>query len=1200
MPHFYSLTLQRATAITHAIYGNFSAPKAQEIVVARGKILELLRPDEAGKVQCILSTEVFGLIRSVAAFRLIGANRDYIVVSSDSGRVVVLEYSPEKNQFEKVHQETYGKTGCRRIIPGEFLAVDPKGRAFLLAAVEKQKFGYILNRDSNSKLTISSPLDAHKNGTLVSHIIGVDVGFDNPLFAALEITYEELDNDPSADMPQKMLTFYEMDLGLNHVTRKFAEPVDMSAHLLIAVPGGQDGPSGVLVCCENCILYRRAGHPEVVCAIPRRLEMAQEKGLMVVCAATHKLKDFFFFLVQSEYGDLYKVTLTTDEDTVTEIQVKYFDTLALANSLCVLKTGFLFVASEFGNHALYQFTGIGTDDDDPICTSSHPHGPQALVAFKPRALKNLLLYDDLPSLSPVLDMKVIDATGEGSPQLYCLCGRGPRSTMRVLKHGLSVSEMAVSALPGRPHAVWTVRGGTEEAFDRYIVVSFIDVTLVLSIGDTVEEVLDSGFLATAPTLFVQLMADGSYVQVHPQGIRHLLQKRTNEWRAPGNKRVVCAGGNERQIVLALSGGEVVFFELDESHTLAEVAKRDMNYEVTCVSVQPVPQNRHRAHFLAVGGVDNTVRILSLDRERPLKQLSAQALQSPAESVCILELKNQGASMEEHSLYLNVGLSKGILIRSVVDFVTGTLSDQRSRFLGPRGVKLHRVSVQGQPAMVALSDKPWLAYLFQGAYQCVPLSYETLEYASSFASEQCPEGLVAIAQNTLRILAIERLGEVFHQQSIELSYTPRKFVPLPPPLPPAQALSRQSQAIYLAMLEADHNAYNEETKREIRSALQNITLTENDQNEELPETQIGTFKAGEGKWGSCVRVLDPVTQQTAHKLDLDVDEAAVCLTVCYFQQLPERPCLIVGTASNMTLHPRVAPKCTLKTFLYDDQYNLQLVHATPLDAVPTYLFPFEGRLLVAAGRTLRIYELGKRKLLRKCEYRGIPEGLMWMHATGDRIFAGDLRESLHVFKYRKAENQLYVLADDQTPRWLTSATTLDYNTVLLADKFDSLVTVRVPSAAKGDQQADMSGLRIKADTSYITGQTHKLDTVTSFHVGETVTAVEKAALMPGGAELITYATIMGSIGVFYPIPTREEVDFLQHLEMFMRTERAPLAGREHIMFRSFYQPVSNTIDGDLCEQFSLLRADVQKNLANELDKTPAEVIKKLEDIRNRII
>ena len=34
---------------------------------------------------------------------------------------------------------------------------------------------------------------------------------------------------------------------------------------------------------------------------PPRLEMAQEKGLLIVAYATHKLKDFFFFLIQSEY-----------------------------------------------------------------------------------------------------------------------------------------------------------------------------------------------------------------------------------------------------------------------------------------------------------------------------------------------------------------------------------------------------------------------------------------------------------------------------------------------------------------------------------------------------------------------------------------------------------------------------------------------------------------------------------------------------------------------------------------------------------------------------------------------------------------------------------------------------------------------------------------------------------------------------------
>jgi len=52
----------------------------------------------------------------------------------------------ERNQFKKVHQETFGKSGCRRIVPGQYLATDPKGRACMIAAVEKQKFVYVLNR----------------------------------------------------------------------------------------------------------------------------------------------------------------------------------------------------------------------------------------------------------------------------------------------------------------------------------------------------------------------------------------------------------------------------------------------------------------------------------------------------------------------------------------------------------------------------------------------------------------------------------------------------------------------------------------------------------------------------------------------------------------------------------------------------------------------------------------------------------------------------------------------------------------------------------------------------------------------------------------------------------------------------------------------------------------------------------------------
>lgn len=61
-----------------------------------------------------------------------------------------------------------------------------------IGAIEKQKLVYILNRDAAARLTISSPLEAHKANTLVYHVVGVDVGFENPMFACLEMDYEVL------------------------------------------------------------------------------------------------------------------------------------------------------------------------------------------------------------------------------------------------------------------------------------------------------------------------------------------------------------------------------------------------------------------------------------------------------------------------------------------------------------------------------------------------------------------------------------------------------------------------------------------------------------------------------------------------------------------------------------------------------------------------------------------------------------------------------------------------------------------------------------------------------------------------------------------------------------------------------------------------------------------------------------------------
>lgn len=123
----------------------------------------------------------------------------------------------------------------------------------------------------------------------------------------------------------------------------------------------------------------------------------------------------------------------------------------------------------------------------------------------------------------------------------------------------------------------------------------------------------------------------------------------------------------------------------------------------------------------------------------------------------------------------------------------------------------------------------------------------------------------------------------------------------------------------------------------------------------------------------------------------------------------------------------------------------------------------------------------------------------------------------------------------------------------------------------------------------------------FHVGDLVTSLQKTTLVVGGSEVLLYSTIMGAIGALIPLTKREDVDFFQHLEMYLREENPPVSGRDHMVFRSSYVPVKGVIDGDLCEQFLSIPSEKQRAIANELEeRKPSEVAKKLEDTRNRIM
>lgn len=90
--------------------------------------------------------------------------------------------------------------------------------------------------------------------------------------------------------------------------------------------------------------------------------------------------------------------------------------------------------------------------------------------------------------------------------------------------------------------------------------------------------------------------------------------------------------------------------------------------------------------------------------------------------------------EQLSLY--IGLENGVLLRSVIDSITGSLSDSRQKFLGLDKISLSKVVIKGQKAVLALSSKPFLCYSHMGKHRVTPLSYDQLDQACAFSSTQC--------------------------------------------------------------------------------------------------------------------------------------------------------------------------------------------------------------------------------------------------------------------------------------------------------------------------------------------------------------------------------------------------------------------------------------------------------------------------------
>ncbi|KAI6853107.1 putative splicing factor 3B subunit 3 [Hortaea werneckii] len=1244
---FYSLTLTPPSAPSCSVTCN-AIPglktQDQQIFEARGQRIYLHRIVENEdrsevKLSTVLDQDVFGIIRGVSAFRIPGTATDQLVVSSDSGRMSMLNYDADKNAFRRVHLETFGKSGVRRTVPGQYVASDPRGRCLMLASTEKNKVVYMVNREPDSTIRISSPHEANQWASLCFGICALDTGWEHPIFAALEVDYSEAEADSSGieyERREKHLVYYTVDLGLNHVIKSWSDTVDYSANKIFGVPGGQDGPSGVLVCCEGRIYYRHDKAEGLSIPIPRRsgpTEDPERKRIIVSgCLHLSKARHEFFFLLQTEDGDVFKLTLDMAEDAQgrrtsqpVRINLKYYETFPVAKTMLLIRKGYIYTASEHGDSKLYHVNDLAEDMDfephnnfssDDV--SPDPADAYTPTFFKPRGLTFTSLATTQPSLHPLMKTKVDNLTGEDAPQIYAIQGSGANSRFKTLRHGLEVQEIVSSPLGNIPFDnLWSLRHRASDDYHSYLLLSsaYGDKTIVLSIGDEVETMEDSPFLTNRATVTAQTMGDATLVQVHARGVLSILESgAVNEWPSPAHRTIVAGSANSRQLLLGLSSSELAFFFMGDDGVLNQLEEMpEMSGKITALAVGATPPGQLQAKFAVVGCDDCTIRVMSIELDSPLEPKSVQALSAMPTSIEVVSMRDPSSGTLTN--YVHIGLQSGLYLRATIDEVTGELGEVRTKFLGARPTRLFPVDVPGQAqhaddaasssAILAASSRPWLGYNHpvSDLYTLAPLVTSQLEAARPFASEHL-KGLCAVQGGNLLIFGVEGVeGGLLSSKDIPLRYTPR-------------AMSRNPWLPVWYVAQAEGNTLSEGTKKGLLEGAgakkeedgQNgaeVKMEDSTEGEMSPaelDKHLGLSRAP-GHWASCVQVVDPTAEEPVCTLELGENEAALCCAAVPFESKEWDIYLAVGTGQHLRPgEPVVGEKPKGYVHIYrisEEGRKIELVHKTPFPTPIYALHPFHGRLAIGVGNELFIYDLGLKSLLRKSRGTVVPNLITSIDSRGNRLICADISESLTFIVFKPAHNRLIPFVDDTIPRWSTALSVLDYETAAGADKFGNLFVLRVPEQASKESDEEGVGGYISNERSYLNGTPYRLDLRAHVFTNDIPTSIQRTPLVPGGQDVLFFSGLQGTMGILVPFVSREDVEFFAQLEMLLRAEDPPLAGRDHLMFKGYYVPLKGVVDGDLCERFLRLGMDSKVRVAAELEREVKEVERKVLEVRGRV-
>ena len=534
------------------------------------------------------------------------------------------------------------------------------------------------------------------------------------------------------------------------------------------------------------------------------------------------------FLLGDEYGNLHMLTLITataaaaakgmsastsgsdNDNKIVALQLETLGSCTLTNCLQYLDHGLVFCGSTLGDSQLVQIY------DKPILVEDPEHNEDGMnTDSELQETTFLSVVEEYTHLGPIVDFDLVPMAGGqessgnsssqqqvGQSQVVTASGSSKSGSLRVIRNGIGMREYANVELSGI-QSMWNLRGSFDEDRDTYLVQSFVGQTRVLGVisaneedgdavmgsteeeeekmqgdeddydedvGGTLAEVLLPGIESEASTLHITNVIGNYILQVTENQIRLATPEGEILDTFYPEINITVASGNEAgQTVVALTGGKVLYFEV-EGKKLVHRSSKQMEREVSCLNLNPfLPKDStsmdissdekmstgRKAHVSALCAVglwdDFTVRLLSLksadlteelqinlSTEDDLGELADDDVQGKrrnrnnmmARSLCLITLdfssssgssasSSHGgttASMNSGSVpgvnMLLVGLGDGTLVSfAVIGDGNVRVQSRKEVSLGTQRINLIPLQNEsGGNCVLATGDRPTVIYL----------------------------------------------------------------------------------------------------------------------------------------------------------------------------------------------------------------------------------------------------------------------------------------------------------------------------------------------------------------------------------------------------------------------------------------------------------------------------------------------------------